>query len=260
MKKVNKDLIEFLRNPKVKTWINEENFASVYNQTKISTTSESDLIPKLTEIFLQVGINPLIYLTQIPEHYLQESDITHFNVPSNIINIGRMAFYGCHSLANLSISMGVKEIADNAFAYCDSLENLILPDSVVYLGWDAFQFCTQLKQVRLSNNLQAINDSTFSQCKSLTTIIIPDRVTRLEHSAFSGCSNLKNLILGANISKIDMYILSYTNITEIIYNNTMEAWKKININPHNDELLRCTIICTDGKLHYDELHGEWVKI
>lgn len=120
MKKINKDLIEFLSSPKIKIWINEGDFTSVYNQAKISTYG-NESISKLTEVFLQAGINPLDYLQVVPTMYLVYSKaISGVKIPDHITTIENSSFRSSH-IIGVDIPVSVTHIGFAAFWDCDKL-------------------------------------------------------------------------------------------------------------------------------------------
>ena len=86
------NLAEFIK--KYKTEINKNDFTKVYKDANnllcypVSTG-------KLTEIFLDAGIEPLEYMQAVPANYLANSAITSVEIPNNISSIGSEAFRDC---------------------------------------------------------------------------------------------------------------------------------------------------------------------
>jgi hypothetical protein len=55
------------------------------------------------------------------------SEVTHFQIPESVTEIGDGAFSGCSSLQSVSIPESVAEIGDGAFYKCKSLHEIIIP-------------------------------------------------------------------------------------------------------------------------------------
>ena len=136
-----------------------------------------------------------------------------------------------------------------------------IPQHIRSIGGGAFSNCHNLAHINIPNNVTYIENGAFSTCTSLKNIIIPDSVIELDGWVFSSCSSLTSLTLGKNLKRISgWHILRGTRVKSINYNNTMENWKKIEININNSKLYSCIIHCTDGDLKYDEKIKEWIEV
>ena len=91
-----------------------------------------------------------------------------------------MGFNGC----SYAIKPGTKYIADAAFIFCKSLENVTIPDSMTSIGNRAFDGCTSLKSIAIPEGVTSIGDGAFKGCTRLASITIPDSVTRICSDAF----------------------------------------------------------------------------
>lgn len=95
----------------------------------------------------------------------------------------------------LTVKDGTTNIWSNAFAYCESLETLVLPDSVERISDSAFCGCEQLSKVSFGKGLRKIGACAFDCCDSLEQIEIPEQVRSIQHRAFRGCKRLKKVVL-----------------------------------------------------------------
>ena len=75
------------------------------------------------------------------------------------------------------IREGTKTISDGAFAYCSTLQNLVMPNSLEKIGSGAFRGCKSLKSIILPDNIKEIGYCAFSGCTSLEEIVFPKDVT-----------------------------------------------------------------------------------
>jgi hypothetical protein len=64
------------------------------------------------------------------------------------------AFYGCQSLKEVNVPLGIQKIDGSTFAGCSSLEKLTLPSSLSYISSGAFNGCNAIKYL-VVNDLNA---------------------------------------------------------------------------------------------------------
>ena len=160
----------------------------------------------------------------------------------SVTGIGDEAFYGCTSLASITLPDSVTSIGDWAVAYCSSLTSITLPDGVTSIGDGAFYGCTSLASITIPDSVTEIGDffgsvfegctslvsitipdsvtsiliSTFQNCVSLKSITIPESVTFIGGSTFNGCTSLTSLVIPNSVTSIDDYAFSgCTSLTSI---------------------------------------------
>lgn len=253
---VSKLLKDFLKDPDIHELINKGNFDEVY--TKLG--NYEDDIKELTQLLLISDINVFKYISILPRRIFKQTSLSRFEIPDNIKVIGPGAFSECFYLKQVTIPEGVERIEELAFRNCQSLREIELPDSINYIGYSAFGDCESLWNIKLPNRLQVIPNRMLGGCKSLRSLTIPDSVTEIGSDAFLGCNSLKNLILSANLSEIGESVLLWVSKEmNIVYNNTIEKWKTIKIDPNNEDLFSHIISCTNGKLRYSTKAKRWVK-
>lgn len=149
--------------------INNNNFAKVYEDTNDSLTP-CLLTSKLTELFLDAGLEPLEYMQAIPANYLAYSKLTSITIPENITSIGRCAFSGCEELTSITIPDSVTSIGSAAFENCSGLTSIVIPDSVTSIDHWTFQYCTGLTSATIGNGVKSISRYAFWDCDSLEDI------------------------------------------------------------------------------------------
>ena len=108
-------------------------------------------------------------------------------VEEGVTSIGENAFVGiCRDApASLKVQLPstVTRICDNAFRYCNKLNEINLPNGLISIGNNAFDSCGELKTIDLPEGLVSIGDCAFEDagCESLT---IPESVETVGDFAF----------------------------------------------------------------------------
>lgn len=85
-----------------------------------------------------------------------DKDATEVEIPSTVENDGKV--------------YAVTQIAANAFANYDNLEQILIPDDVTTVGNAAFEDCNSLEYVVLPAKMEEIGDKAFEGCSSITEI------------------------------------------------------------------------------------------
>ena len=173
-------------------------------------------------------------------------------LPKGVTDIGPDAFFGCDSLASVTIPDTVTSMGCSAFSGCYNLQsvyitdlaawckiafkddadsnplrngadlyingkkatNVVIPNGVTRIGPCAFYGCSSLVTVTIPESVASISEQAFEKCGSLTAVSIPKSVTSIGYSAFEDCKNLK----------------------DVYYTGTEEAWKHILMGSFNDPL------------------------
>lgn len=75
------------------------------------------------------------------------------------------------------IPESVKEIEDDAFDGCTSLQSIVIHKGVKRIEGNAFSGCEALKTITLPVGVNKIHENTFNKCNALTTIYVPAKKT-----------------------------------------------------------------------------------
>ena len=102
------------------------------------------------------------------------------------------AFYGCGSLASVSLSESITKIGISAFSDCSSLTSVTVPGSVTEIADYAFRECGSLTNISFSDSVTRIGDGAFYGC-GMESVYLPRSVTYIGGLSFSGCSGLKSI-------------------------------------------------------------------
>ncbi len=146
------------------------------------------------------------------------------------------AFQNCKNmkLSERELPKTLKNIGDNAFADCTSLENVTLPDSTEYLGISVFYNCqgltevnipagvntsgatgnyydmggpfadcVNLKKVTFGKGIKEIPQGLFYRCTGIESIEIPSTVTTVSYMAFARCANLQKVTINSGLKLLE---------------------------------------------------------
>ncbi len=171
--------------------------------------------------------------------YPAGSTITNYVIPSQVKDIGNLAFGCSNNLISITIPDGVVSIGEYAFASCLNLTSVDIPDSVTDIDTWAFSDNISLtyniydnaKYLGNSGNpylyLVEATDRTiascdihpdtrfirgyaFLRCDILTTITIPNSVTTIGDCAFEGCNNLADVTIPDTVTRIGDWAFDQT--------------------------------------------------
>ena len=107
------------------------------------------LVSEFTDLMLNNGFNPLLYMPEVPYGYLKGSQYTGnetLTIPSNIRTIKRLAFEGS-LFKTVIIREGCEVIQGLAFKQMPNLESVYLPKSLIRLGLTLFLKCKNIKTI-----------------------------------------------------------------------------------------------------------------
>lgn len=117
----------------------------------------------------------------------------------------------------VTVSGGIKELGDYAFANCEKLQKAVLPGGLTSIGAHAFDGCDILYNVQLPEGITTIGDYAFYECKSLSTFKLPSTLLKIGANAFNYCISVKNITMPDSVKEIGdsafFYCKSLTNVT-----------------------------------------------
>lgn len=164
-------------------------------------------------------------------------------------------------------SLGIVEIAANAFYNNKDVTSVIIPEGVEIIGNRAFENCENIEKIELPYSLLEIGGNAFASCLSLTEITIPGRLEIIPNWAFADCGGLKKIVFSYGVREIHHQAfcsLRGTNIKKVILPETVEIIASGAFNNQLDtvaiEYVICNPNCEIG-LHNDTYKGnidhEW---
>ena len=153
----------------------------------------------------------------------------------------------------------INAIPDNAFGYCQNIEEIVLPTSIYAIGEYAFQGCFGLTNITIPCDIEK---DAFFYCENLKNVTILEGATRIEEYAFYHCESLETLKIPKSIEKIGKAVIGETYNVKIIYNGTRAEWRSINkyvadricyediMKEWDRDAKRFSIECTDGVFNW----------
>jgi len=197
---------------------------------------------KLTSVTIPSGV------TSIGNYAFEDqysTNLTNVVIPTNVTSIGCSPFVGCSSMTAITvspgnpafssvdgvlftksqatlieypqgkvgtsytISNGVANIGDYAFAWCSSITNVTIGNGVIRIGNYAFYDCIDLKNLTIGTNVASIGEYSFAgryiPFPPLISVTIPSSVTNIGDYAFYQCTSLNNLAIGTNVTSIGAF-------------------------------------------------------
>lgn len=125
--------------------LNDHNLTEVYKLVS-DNRAHTGNIPILTALFLNMNINPLEYMENVPVEYGARLDVDTFKVPEGIRIIKLSAFMSS-KITNMYLPDGVKILSEYSFAYCHHLTRISLPNTITHISRDAFAKCENLSEI-----------------------------------------------------------------------------------------------------------------
>jgi hypothetical protein len=173
-----------------------------------------------------------------------------YQVPSTVITIKDLAFFGCTGLTSVTIPGSVDSIGNTAFVDCSGLTAIIvatsnnhyssdegvlfskdgstlilcpeaksgfysIPSTVSTIGRAAFFECRELTSISIPSSVTSINSFAFNSCSKLASINIPSSVTQIRDNTFEECSALSSIVIPNSITSIDMNAFSGSGLTSV---------------------------------------------
>lgn len=126
-------LADFLRSHEVE--LHNADVDALYNELDFYDRKD------LTALFMEMGVNPLLYLTFVPKCYASSLDAPNTTFGRNVSKIGAKAFANCSGIYKIVIPEGVTAIGVLSFGRCPDLEEITLPKSLQVIHKRAFEKC-----------------------------------------------------------------------------------------------------------------------
>ena len=139
-------------------------------------------------------------------------------------------------LEKAELAYGRTNINERMFAYCTSLNNVIIPNTVTTIEYNAFAWCDNLKSVNLPDSITSIYKRAF-RGSGLTSVKIPSGVTKLEYGVFLDCEDLQSVYIPKSVTSIDCGAFTRCeSLKTVNYGGTKADWEKIMIDDIQEKI------------------------
>lgn len=178
------------------------------------------------------------------------------------------------------VTYKVRNIHQDAFKNCTTIQKLVLPETVNRIGKQAFANCTSLNSITINGDLNEVYtvdntfynigansdylnvtfgpevtaipsnlfDSTYSKSEGyyphITNVTIPDSVTSIGLGAFNNCHDLKAVRLGSGVKSIGTNAFRNTAIQSLTIDGNCTVGKYAFLYCHSLKELTINGDCT----------------
>ena len=207
--------------------------------------------------------------------YPSANNNNSYVIPDGVMTIGKMAFYSCKSLTDVTIPDSVTSIGNNAFASCSALTSITIPDSVTSIGNNALDNCKSLTSITVDENNKYYSSKDgvlFNKDRTVLILypgsnnrksyIIPDSVTTIEDWAFESCNSLTGILIPDSVTSIELNSFSWIETLTLFANKgsyaeqTLAKWL-----PFKTIITAApSKVSTNLYKNYDTLKVSWSKV
>ncbi len=186
------------------------------------------------------------YTTSTYSSNIFTNQVTAVWIGGDITSIGTYAFYGCTSLASITLPDSITSIGTYAFFGCTSLASITLPDSITSIGIQAFQGCTSLTSINIPSGVTSLgtssSNSVFYNCTSLASVTFNEGATTVPSYAFYGCTSLASITLPDSITSIG--IQAFQGCTSLTSINIPSGVTSLGTSSSNSVFYNCTSLAS----------------
>eukprot|EP00980_Cylindrotheca_fusiformis_P025357 scaffold13505_cov69-Cylindrotheca_fusiformis.AAC.5 len=119
-----------------------------------------------------------------------------------MLQIDRYAFAFCHSLQKVIVCSVSTRLGVSSFWNCHGLISARLPEGLREIEQGLFQSCTSLTTVQIPSSVVKINDYAFVVCRNLTSFDLPHGLLEIGGKSFFRCSAIETLEIPSTVSTI----------------------------------------------------------
>ncbi len=113
----------------------------------------------------------------IPDYlFMNCTSLGSVTINSGFTTINQYAFYNT-GLSTITFPSTVTKIGDYAFAYCASLDNVVIHKSITNLGNYCFAYCATLSNFTFEGTTtKMIGTHFFYNCPNITEVVLPSKI------------------------------------------------------------------------------------
>ncbi len=159
------------------------------------------------------GCNNLERVILGNDTYYPKKCLSNGNLPAFVRKIGEQVLSDFYISGKILMAYRGKEervcvpdtievIGEGCFENNNAIGRVILPDSVREIRENAFRGCVSMQTIELSEELEVIEKGAFEGCKKLLRIALPSGVRRIGESAFKRCFKLESFAANGALEEI----------------------------------------------------------
>lgn len=123
-------------------------------------------------VHTELGLNPLKYMSEIPDNLFYTSQLKGIIIPDSIKRINTNAF--CNdTIENIQVDSPSVQLSAGAFMDCDALKSIKFTEGLNKIPSRCFEDCRNLQLVELPNSLVSIGADAFNRASADTVVIVP---------------------------------------------------------------------------------------
>ena len=208
----------------VNAWGELKLFYTIENG-EVTITNSNDPIDGIITIPETIEGYPVTAIAK--SAFFRESTIHSIIIPPTVTRIGNDAFYYCESLENVYISDlsawckiefdGSRATpmcyASNLYLNGELLTDLTIPEDITQLIDYTFYGCESLTSVTVPETVSSVGYYSFSRCTNLSNVTLADGLQRIDDRAFLGCTVLEEITVPESVTEIGAYAFSACGLT-----------------------------------------------
>ena len=202
------------------------------------------------------------YSSYSPFYYCTGMTSFEFEEGTQIEKLPSGLFYHCESLETFTFPKSVKEVGNNLFGYCFSINNIVVPDGIL-MDYGMFYYCSSLTNVTLPEDMEYMPDSMFYGCTSLSSIEFPESLTEIDYNAFGETGFVTFTIPEGVTALAGSLLYNCQNLEEVILHNgiTSLSYSVFGCNPKLERVeLPDSIEYMEGDIFWDCPSLSYVKL
>lgn len=171
----------------------------------------------------------------LADSVFEGSGLTSVHIPSSMLQIGNLAFYGCVGLQELTVDPGNlyytaesnvlfnKDMSHLYVATTGVGESYAIPDSVVLISDYAFFGNPGLRFVTVGSSVKALPEGVFYACAALESVALPSTLETICDFAFYSCESLLQISLPENLTHIGFFAFSGTGLNAVTFPGNLKT-------------------------------------
>ena len=202
--------------------------------------------------------------------YPKNKAAREYAIPDGVTSVREYAFRNCNNLRKVTIPASITDVSIYTFLDVASITDILVDEGNTELSSIDGVLFNKGKTIllaypngrtalsyRVPDGVLEIGNTAFWENMYLNSITLPDGLTTIGEKAFINSTDLRSVTIPASVSTIKLAAFCYCeNLNIVNYGGTIQQWKAIDIEEHNDPLMTTLIHCADGDVPLKGTCGE----